>query len=273
MEQNNNVFTIQKEIMKLRTLSSTAKIVYMTLQSYAYDNIHCYPTLETISEDLGGLTRPTLVKAVQELKAFGLIKTTKYPLHNKTIYILLPLEWVGNLTVEGDIIPVPETEQEFDYKDLNNIITQIKQFYAGNLETPTISATSRPKKTPYQTMLEKLEQGDKNLTIKELIEYLKYIYEKNSDKKLIIPHRNNKAEKIITELRRELGEHITDFLEIVGKNFDKDFRYNKYNQLSISMFEWTNIKLHYLKMLENKLNFDEMMRKHQEDEDVVGITF
>lgn len=74
-------------VLKNPKVSGNAKLVYAGLLSYAWNNDSCFPGQERLARDLG-LGERTVNRAIQELKASGLIEVKRQGLGKPNIYIL-----------------------------------------------------------------------------------------------------------------------------------------------------------------------------------------
>src|SRR5690242_4282709 len=63
-------------VIRDKTLSSNAKLVYAQLLSYAWHNDYVFPGQDTMAEELG-ISRPTVNKAIAELEAEGYLEVRR----------------------------------------------------------------------------------------------------------------------------------------------------------------------------------------------------
>jgi len=93
---------VQTEIMKL-DISIQSKAIYALLASYTGSNQYCWPTIETIGNDMN-LSKPMIIKYLKELETENLIKKSKkYPGNfqkNHNQYEIMFLESEADLTSE-----------------------------------------------------------------------------------------------------------------------------------------------------------------------------
>lgn len=94
---------IQRAVMKEKSITIQAKAIYALLCSYTGSNEFCFPTVETIGKDIS-LSKPMVIKYLNELEGFGLIQKTKlYPdnkIKNHNKYEIFYLESKSDDTTE-----------------------------------------------------------------------------------------------------------------------------------------------------------------------------
>lgn len=112
-------------IRKHKGLSDSAKLMYLAIVDYSYNNTHCFPSQETLAEELGISVR-WAKKQLQELREFGLIKVCQRA-GSSNVYVLTPLGMVENLKRE-DVIPVPEEEQFIPEDKLEKLLKKNADF-------------------------------------------------------------------------------------------------------------------------------------------------
>lgn len=67
---------VQRDIMISSSVSAFSKVVYALLVSYAGDNTTCFPSINTMCRNLQ-LSKPTIIKAITELKKENLVIVQK----------------------------------------------------------------------------------------------------------------------------------------------------------------------------------------------------
>lgn len=89
---------VQTEIMRLPNVSIQAKAIYALLASYTGAKEFCWPSQETIANDMGFKRPHTVSKYIKELEKAGLIKKSKlYPgeMKNHNKYEVMYIESTG----------------------------------------------------------------------------------------------------------------------------------------------------------------------------------
>lgn len=81
-------------LMQRQEISHGAKLCYGRLCQYAGQKGYCFPSQETISEELGISYRQTQ-RYIKELIRVGLIVIEKYGTHNNNQYRFIQHEWMG----------------------------------------------------------------------------------------------------------------------------------------------------------------------------------
>jgi len=74
-------------LLRTKTLSSQAKIVYAQLLSYAWTNDRAFPGQERMGEDLGA-SRTTIYRALQELIEAGWLEVERRGQGKTNVYVL-----------------------------------------------------------------------------------------------------------------------------------------------------------------------------------------
>src|SRR5947207_9643619 len=74
-------------------LSASAKLVYEALLSYMWHMDYCWPSQQTIADQLGR-SRRTVIRALQELEARGYIERWRRGLTRTNVYFVNPLAFV-----------------------------------------------------------------------------------------------------------------------------------------------------------------------------------
>jgi hypothetical protein len=83
------------EIKEIRTkLNSVDLLIYMMLLSRADKNLECYPSIETICEDCGGLDRRLVWKHLQQLEQMRMISIEKSKGRPNKYYMCDFAEWL-----------------------------------------------------------------------------------------------------------------------------------------------------------------------------------
>lgn len=204
-------------------LSDKAKIVYFLLNKYAYDKITCYPSIQTMKEELD-VTKITISRALEELRKYGLIKVYREATFSHNNYIIIPVEWL-------DFKEVGEEEYYIENKEeYSNLCEKIKLYY----EEYGIEITSKKKKkgnrkvkTPQDIINEidgKIVEGEV-LTIGDYAKYMfKRVYEEYGQ---VISYSGVKVNSIFKKLfegkdKDEVLLIIDCFVEMYEANFKRE---------------------------------------------------
>ena len=75
------------------TLSRTAKLVYEQLLSYMRQRDFCWPSQQRIADDLGTVSRRTVIRAIRELYERGFIEKWRRGLNRTNVYFINPLDF------------------------------------------------------------------------------------------------------------------------------------------------------------------------------------
>lgn len=141
---------LQRDVMTMK-ISVYSKAVYGLLISYAGAKDVCYPSLNTISEDLN-ISKPTVIKAIKELQEVDLVLVTKTKKTNKDFdnNIYEPLYILGGGVVKevyqgskGDLLGVVKEV----YSKNNNIRNNNKEYI-------NLNDNSKKELSLYQLMVE-----------------------------------------------------------------------------------------------------------------------
>lgn len=147
-------------ILETTLLNANEKIIYLKLVDFAFNNVYCFPKLETISEKLE-LSERSVQRAIKTLREYGLIKIFRENNYSVNKYVIIPTDWVTSLTSETEII-VPENEQFIEtQQDFDLLIAKIREYY-----TEIGRAIAKPKKrntTKRQTVADKIEVLEQKL--------------------------------------------------------------------------------------------------------------
>jgi len=124
------------EVLKMKGLSHSAKIVYGLLLSYAWYNANCFPGQEKLAEDAECSSR-TVRKHLKDLKDVGLVDWKMRGLGKTNIYYLLPLPTREDRKERSDQcgteLPRKYTKKEI-YKDLRGFLKKTSpQYFDDNL--------------------------------------------------------------------------------------------------------------------------------------------
>lgn len=128
---------VPRIIRKLENISNGAKLCYVTLVDYAYNDVFAFPSQETLARELGRTVR-MVRNYLQELREFGLIKVYTPPMvsggrgnidSSTNHYILMPLEDVANLR-DRLTAKIPLDAQYVTQEEFNELIARNTAFFA-----------------------------------------------------------------------------------------------------------------------------------------------
>jgi DNA-binding transcriptional ArsR family regulator len=74
-------------LLKSKSLSANAKVVYAQLLAYAWTNSYCFPGQERMGEDIGA-SQPTIHRALKELQDSGWLEVERRGQGKTNIYTL-----------------------------------------------------------------------------------------------------------------------------------------------------------------------------------------
>lgn len=147
---------VPRPVLRAKRLSLKAKVVYIALLDYAWRNDSCFPGHQTLADDLD-TSRDSVIRALDELRCYGLIDWKRQGLNRPNVYYLLRLSDCANLTV--GTAPASKSKrksqsatsrnrnlplQEVANSNTNN--TQYKEYPSKNTHISKISNSSRTKK-------------------------------------------------------------------------------------------------------------------------------
>jgi hypothetical protein len=89
------------EVRRDPTLSRSAKIVYEQLLSYMWRKDCCWPSQETIADDIGTISRRTVIRALNELYERCYIEKYRRGLGKTNLYFVNPLPFVRSFKTPG----------------------------------------------------------------------------------------------------------------------------------------------------------------------------
>lgn len=112
---------VQREIMTSDAVSALSKALYALLVSYAGDNATCYPSINTICKNLG-LSKPTIIKSINELKKEKLIAVQK---------TITKSGDYGNNVYEP-LYLIDEVVNDVDYPSQLDLLGVVKEVYPKN---------------------------------------------------------------------------------------------------------------------------------------------
>jgi len=101
---------VQTAVMRLPELTIQSKAIYALLASYTGSKDYCFPSLQTIGNDVS-LSRPMVIKYIKELEKLGLLLKTKlYPgnkmkTHNKYEIMMIEEELRCKAHLTSDVKP------------------------------------------------------------------------------------------------------------------------------------------------------------------------
>lgn len=124
----NNFVILPRVILETEKISNSAKIVYLKLVDFAFNNIYCYPTVATLAERVK-MSEKTVKNAVKELREVGLVKIYKEGYKKSNRYVLMPVEWVDNIMGEELKIVAEEEQYLKDEEDYKATMDKIKEHY------------------------------------------------------------------------------------------------------------------------------------------------
>lgn len=116
-------------VLRDSKISMGAKVVYFVLVDYAFNNIFCFPKVETIAEHLG-MGENSVKGYLKELREYGLIKVWQRGLGKSNYYILMPLGSVKNLNSTEKWL-VPRDEQYITEEEFNILVKRIEEIKEG----------------------------------------------------------------------------------------------------------------------------------------------
>lgn len=138
-------YAIMPRIVRKDTrLSNGSKMAYMAIIDYSFCNMHCYPSLETLAEDLG-VNKFSVSVLIRELREFGLIKSVQRHM-DSNIYIVVPLDRVDNLW-RDEFIKVPREQQYISMETFKEMVNDFKNFYKNIVDAAAEKATKVVKDT------------------------------------------------------------------------------------------------------------------------------
>jgi hypothetical protein len=111
---------IPNTILRRTDLTPGAKLTYIVLLSYAWQQDHCFPGQSTLARDLGA-GRRSVVRYLQELKAVGLLSVHRRGLGHTNVYTLNRWRDAGSAKVAHPEVP------EDDYLEMPNWHTKKTQ--------------------------------------------------------------------------------------------------------------------------------------------------
>lgn len=151
-----DLMIVPTKLLELNVVSHQAKVLYLHMLSFAYDNVTCYPSLETLAKRMACSDR-TIMRYSDELRKYGLIKYVRGYNRQSSRYVLIPMEWVEEKEV-------PEEEQDLTPTEFERLTKKIKKFYeeqGKKLTTKNKSKTSRVVMTR-EALIGKLKEDLKN---------------------------------------------------------------------------------------------------------------
>lgn len=96
--------TVQRDFMKMN-ISVYAKCVYTLLRTYTGDKVSCFPSLNTICEDLS-VSKNTIIKAIKELESINLIAVKRSKKMDKNVNLVnvyIPLALTETIDLSNDL--------------------------------------------------------------------------------------------------------------------------------------------------------------------------
>jgi hypothetical protein len=95
---------IPNTILRRPDLTPGAKLTYIVLLSYAWQQDHCFPGQSTLARDLGA-GRRSVVRYLQELKSVGLLGVQRRGLGHTNVYTLNRWRDTGSATLAHPDVP------------------------------------------------------------------------------------------------------------------------------------------------------------------------
>ena len=174
---------VQTSIMKMKGLTIQAKAIYALLASYTGSNEYCFPSLETIGNDMD-LSRPMIIKYLKELENIGLIRKTKlYPDNKMKKHNKYEIMFLEESRCKVDL--TSNVKQDL-HRTSNVLNTGCKTDLTQNINSINIKINNKSDKKDFEKIIkEKL----KNCTPETLQEVLNYALGKDKLKTA----RGNKA--------------------------------------------------------------------------------
>lgn len=149
-----------RAILETEQLTATEKIIYLKLLDFSFNNVYCFPKLETISERIG-VSERSIQRATKTLRELGLIKIYREHTYATNHYIMIPTDWVISLQ-DSQTNPIPEDEQYIESKqEFDELIAKIRSYYEEIGRT--VTAPKKRQTTKRQTLADKIEVLEEKL--------------------------------------------------------------------------------------------------------------
>jgi len=166
------------------TLSRAAKLVYEQLLYYMRQRDFCWPSQQRIADDLGTMSRRTVIRAIKELHERGFIERYRRGLNRTNVYFINPLDYVRSFrrrTANCEPVPVeqvlsgkcqidspasvvatPQDEPDWHAKQTKSEQTQQKHT-PSNHSTTALEATAIGNPTEHDNQHRGAEETKSNL--------------------------------------------------------------------------------------------------------------
>lgn len=167
---------VQRDIMVSPNVSVFSKAVYALLVSYAGENSTCYPSINTMCKNLQ-LSKPTLIKAITELKKENLVLVQKTITKNGDY---------GNNVYEPLYLIEEEVVNDIDYGGQGDLLGVVKDVdpknnsLRNNIEDVSFlifwnTFNNKKSKVKAEQAWSKLKPKEKKECIEVIPKYLDYL--------------------------------------------------------------------------------------------------
>lgn len=241
--------TIDKEFALTQAISAKAKNLYLILLTYAYDQASCFPTIATLSKDLGGKDRNT-INLMNELKEIGLVKVYRpdTAIKSNNRYILMPTEWVDYET-KYDKATYTLTLDEFEelkakiiaFYEENGIEDLHPELVEGGLDADKPAKAKTKGKSlleaQYEVLQDKLNK-DPNYKYNAtdcVVVFAKYLKDTKGQQCKVNGRENKRImkEKLVGLNNADIDLFIKTYIDM----YDTNFKSPKYSTISISSLD------------------------------------
>lgn len=118
---------LPRVIRKNTKLSNGAKLCYMAIVDYSFSSGFCFPSQDTIAEDMN-VNRFTVSVLIRELREFGLVRVLQNYQASNT-YVIVPVGRVDNLW-RDEYIEVDREVQYITREQFDALVNEFKSFYS-----------------------------------------------------------------------------------------------------------------------------------------------
>lgn len=144
-------------VRKCPQLSDGAKLCYMAIVDYAFNNLFCFPSQQTLADEMGvGIW--SVSQYLRELREFGMVRVyqpTTRGGRDVNHYIVMPLREVPNLRREKPEL-LDRDEQYVDKAGFDALVEKHRQFYKSlNVYTDDKKPPKRSKSTSWVSKVER----------------------------------------------------------------------------------------------------------------------
>ena len=232
----NELMLVPKKLLLMGDISPSAKVLYLHILSYAYDQVTCYPSVNTLADCMECSER-AVSRYLQELKIYGLIKYVRGYNGKSNRYIIVPIEWVDGERVN-------EADYDLTESEFMEYASKVKEFY---------SDKAKPKKNGGK----RGGSGNRTKIIKELLEHLKdpnyklkigdvaYYFSYKLQEKKDYVYSPKQADFImladvfkLDSMSRELALEIID---IYIDNYDSMYKTDKYKYPLLTHLKFSSV--------------------------------